>query len=280
MNKQWKALTEEERAVLLEKGTEAPFSGVYNDHFVDGIYVCKQCEAPLFTSVMKFKSQCGWPSFDEAIDGAVMRAVDADGVRVEILCARCEGHLGHVFDGENYTATQTRHCVNSVSMNFLSFEALLNAAESEDARFGLAYLAAGCFWGVEKRLMMLPGVLATRVGYMGGDTSDPTYEQVCRHTTGHAETVQVIFDNARLSFEKLLRYFFTMHDASQKDRQGVDVGSQYRSAIFVLEAGQEKIAGDVIEDLRQNGETIVTEVTRGKRFWPAEESHQKYHFRR
>lgn len=112
-------LNEQEEAIIVHKATEAPFSGVYNDHFEQGTYICRQCGSALYRSDSKFASHCGWPSFDSEIEGAVKRAKDVDGVRVEILCAHCDGHLGHVFEGEGFTPKNTRHCVNSLSLSFV-----------------------------------------------------------------------------------------------------------------------------------------------------------------
>ncbi len=267
----YRKLTPEEEAVIVHKGTEAPFTGEYVDHFVPGVYTCRRCGAMLYRSDSKFHSGCGWPSFDDEIPGAVKRQVDADGRRTEILCANCGGHLGHVFVGEGFTPKDTRHCVNSLSLLFVP---------EDQVKYGRAYFAGGCFWGVEYLLQQQPGVIATTVGYMGGDTENPTYEQVCTHTTGHAEAVEVLYDPVRVSFEQLAKLFFEIHDPTQVDRQGPDIGDQYRSEIFYTDEEQRIVAERLIAELAARGLKIATRVTPAGKFWPAEDYHQDYYLKK
>ncbi len=270
-----KPLTPEERRVIVDKATEMPFSGRYCRFDEEGTYRCRQCGAPLYRSQDKFDAGCGWPSFDDAIPGAVRRAPDPDGHRTEILCARCGGHLGHLFEGERLTPKNTRHCVNSLSLDFEPA-----AASGEEAHTETAIFAGGCFWGVEHMLAQLPGVVDVESGYTGGATEHPTYEEVCRHTTGHAEAVRVTYDPAKVSYETLARLFFEIHDPTQRDGQGPDLGNQYRSEIFYASPEQEATARRLIARLRAKGYDVATEVTPAGRFWPAEEYHQDYYARK
>jgi len=142
-----------------------------------------------------------------------------------------------------------------------------------------ATFAAGCFWGVEQRFAALPGVTGTEVGYTGGTTPQPSYEQVCSHTTGHAEAVRLEYDPQRISYEELLAAFFGMHDPTQLNRQGPDVGDQYRSAVFFHAPQQEKAARSAVEQLTESGvfkRPIVTQIAAAPEWWRAEEYHQKY----
>ena len=264
-----RSLTPEEERVIVHKGTEPPFSGIYTDHHEQGLYRCKRCGEALFRSEDKFDSHCGWPSFDNAIPDAVKEQPDADGKRTEIVCAKCGAHLGHVFKGEGLTAKNVRHCVNSVS---LDFEAPTPVTEN-------AYFAGGCFWGVEYHFDKLPGVLKAESGYMGGSKEDPTYKQVCTGATGHAETVHIVFNPMEISYENLAKLFFEIHDPTQANRQGPDVGTQYRSAIFYESEDQKKTAETLVERLRAKGLDVKTELLPAGVFWPAEDYHQDYYFR-
>ena len=262
----WKKLTPQEEYVIVHKGTERPFTGQYDDHFDTGIYTCRRCGAGLFESDSKFASHCGWPSFDDQIPGAVRMQPDADGVRTEILCAACGGHLGHVFAGERLTPKNTRYCVNSISMDFLPAKTLERAV-----------FAGGCFWGVEYYLKNAPGVISTTVGYTGGDVNSPTYKQVCTDKTGHAEAVEVVFDPNKATYEQLAKLFFEIHDFTQWNRQGPDVGTQYRSAIFYAGDQQRKVAEGLVAQLKGKGYDVKTQILPLVRFWPAEVYHQDYY---
>ena len=283
-NRTMKPLNAEEKRVILDKGTEAPFSGRFYNHKASGTYVCRQCGAPLYRSTDKFDSGCGWPSFDDEIPGAVKRLPDSDGRRTEITCARCGGHLGHVFLGERFTPKNTRHCVNSLSLEFIpadsSHDGENGARDVLPIETDTALFAGGCFWGVEYMLSKLPGVRSVESGYTGGTTRNPTYEQVCSHRTGHAEAVRVVFDPRQLTYEELARQFFEIHDPTQLNRQGPDVGDQYRSEIFYISPEQRRIAEELIAELRGKGYAVVTRVTPASTFWPAEEYHQRYYERK
>ena len=262
-------LTPEEERVIINKGTEPPFSGKYYKFDGKGTYLCKRCGASLYKSTDKFDSGCGWPSFDDAIPGAVKRTLDSDGIRTEITCARCGAHLGHVFEGEGFTSKNTRHCVNSISLNFES--------DSQNVKTEKAYFAGGCFWGTEYLLKDMPGVISARVGYMGGHTKNPTYQEVCEGNTGHAEAVEITFDSSETNYETLAKFFFEIHDPTQIDRQGPDVGDQYRSAIFYTDDHQKETSIKLINILKTKGFKVVTEVAKADTFWEAEKYHQDYY---
>lgn len=259
-------LNEEEKRVILNKGTERAFTGLYFDSKETGVYTCRQCNLPLFKSTDKFNSGTGWPSFDDQISDHVTQIKDADGMRVEIVCTRCKGHLGHVFKGEKFTKKETRHCVNSISMDFVP-----------QSEMDTAIFASGCFWGTEYYMERMEGVLFTTVGYIGGKKENPSYKEVCTGNTGHAEAVRVIYDRRKTNYEALAKLFFETHDPSQVNRQGPDIGTQYRSEIFYLDEKQKQTAQSLIQYLNTKGVSVATKVTLATEFWPAENYHQQYY---
>lgn len=263
-------LTPEEENVIVYKATERPFTGKYLNNTEKGTYTCKRCNAPLYCSQDKFESHCGWPSFDDEIKGAVRRIPDADGMRTEIVCANCGAHLGHVFEGEGFTAKNLRHCVNSISMNFVPDKTVPTE---------VAYFASGCFWGTEYHFMKAKGVRATTVGYMGGHTMNPTYKEVCTGTTGHVETTEVVFDSTQTTYEDLIKLFFETHDFTQTDGQGPDIGEQYHSVIFYANNEQKAIAEKYIKILTEKGYKVATQLrpAENNEFWDAEDYHQEYY---
>lgn len=264
-------LSEEEKNVLLHKGTERPFVGKYTNEKSRGIYTCKICDAPLFDSSAKFDSGTGWPSFDDAIEGAIKRIPDADGRRVEIVCANCGAHLGHVFEGEGFTAKNTRHCVNSISLN------LVKKPDIKDKNLSYAYFAGGCFWGVEYYMQKLEGVKEVISGFMGGHVKNPSYYEVVRTNTGHLETVEVVYDSSVISYEEIAKTFFEIHDPTQTNGQGPDIGEQYLSAVFVNNEEERKTVESLIEKLEANGYRVATKIVEKSEFYAADESHQDYY---
>jgi len=264
----FKYLNSEEKYILKGKGTEPPFTGKYNDFFEPGIFLCRACKSPLYESNTKFNSGCGWPSYDDEIPGAISRNEDLSGgrVRTEICCANCDGHLGHVFYGEQITKKDTRHCVNSLSIQFKAYKHL------ERATFG-----AGCFWHIEKIFKNTKGVYLSSVGYMGGNTENPSYEEVCNGDTNHAEVVTLYFNPEVISYIKLLEIFWKNHNPTTLNRQGVDEGTQYRSVVFYHSNKQKNLFHlSMIKESKHWKNPIVTQVISASKFFRAEEYHQDY----
>jgi len=274
----WKAnlqkLSPLEKHIIIEKGTERPFSGKYVNTDDTGIYRCKVCNMPLYRSGDKFRSHCGWPSFDDAIPGSVKEIQDRDGRRIEIVCGRCGAHLGHIFRGEGLTPKNTRHCVNSVSLVFEKKE------KGTVTGLKKAYFAGGCFWGVEYYLEKLKGVKEVTSGFMGGRTKNPSYRDVVYKNTGHLETVEVVYDPEKISYERLVKTFFEIHDPTQRNGQGPDIGSQYRSAVFVSSPKEKQTVERLIGILEKKGYKAVTKILPAKVFYKAESYHQDYYRRK
>lgn len=272
---EFRKLTKEEEKVLLEKGTEAPFSGKYEQFSGKGVYSCKRCGNFLYRSESKFNSGCGWPSFDEEIIGALKEVMDTYSIRTEITCSRCGAHLGHVFRGEKRTPKNTRFCVNSISMDFIPDSELKETKE-------IIYLGGGCFWCTEAVFKRVKGVLGVVPGYAGGKTENPSYEEVCSGKTGHAEIVKVEFDKTRISLEGILNVFFSLHDPTTLNRQGDDIGDQYRSLILYNNLFQKEIIENYIKKLEEEKvfeDKIVTEVKKFDKFYPAEDYYKDYYER-
>jgi peptide methionine sulfoxide reductase msrA/msrB len=267
--------------ITQKEGTERAFCGTLLDNKKSGIYACVVCGLPLFSSDHKFDSGTGWPSFFREFDPAHVARREDRGhgmVRVEIECARCASHLGHVFD-DGPRPTGERHCLNSASLRFHEKGSELPAG-SRPVETRTAYFAGGCFWGIEHYFQQGPGVIDAVSGYMQGKVDRPSYKQVCEGDTGHAETVKVVYDPARISFRRLLEAFFVMHDPTQLNRQGPDHGEQYRSGIWYADPEQKREAEEFIRELqardRSKGRSIVTQVEPARTFFAAEDYHQDY----
>jgi peptide methionine sulfoxide reductase msrA/msrB len=265
----YESLTPELLRIVRDKGTEKPFSSDYVKPLQQGTYLCRACGNALFRADSQFNSHCGWPSFDDELPQRVRRQTDADGRRTEILCQNCDAHLGHVFGGEKLTPNNLRHCVNGLAIEFVADKSVLNTEE--------IIVAAGCFWGVQYYLDRLAGVIKTEVGYIGGDLQNPTYEEVCSKKSGHYEALRVIFDTDKTDLSTVIKYFFEIHDPTQTNGQGPDLGPQYLSAVFYYNEQQQQTVQTIMDTLQSLGYDLSTRLLPIAVFWPAENYHQQYY---
>lgn len=288
-----KKLTPEQFDVTQKNSTEKPFQNRYWNHKEVGIYVDVVTGEPLFSSEDKYDSGTGWPSFKKPIDKSMIQTKQDNSLftedRVEVRSKHGDSHLGHVFkDGPGPDGN--RFCINSASLRFVPLDkmeqegykeylSLFKGVSKLKTDYALATLAGGCFWGVEELIRKLAGVIETEVGYTGGKADSPIYEVVKKGQTGHAEAIQIKFDPKKISYEEILNYFFRLHDPTTLNRQGNDIGTQYRSAIFYHDDEQKKIAEKVKDRVDKSGKwksKVVTEIVPASKFYPAEGYHQDY----
>jgi len=288
-----KNLTDLQKHVVFDNGTESPFDNEYWDNKSDGIYVDLLSGKPLFSSIDKFDSGTGWPSFTKPIDSELLQEQTDDSLdmsRVEARSKDSDIHLGHIFNDGPEEHGGMRYCINSASLKFISkedlkkegYEKYLNLFETEnDGRTAhqKAILSGGCFWGIEELFSKLDGVIDVVSGYTGGNILNPTYEIISSGTSKHAESVEITFDPEKISYEKILKFFFKIHDPTTLNKQGNDIGTQYRSAIFYTDSNQKETAQSLINEANKSGifpKKLVTKLEKLDKFYKAESYHQDY----
>jgi peptide methionine sulfoxide reductase msrA/msrB len=279
-DEEWKKqLSPDQYYVLRQKGTEQPFTGKLLLNKEKGVYKCEACGNELFTDDMKFDSECGWPSFDKEIAGGKIKTVEDNSLdmhRTEINCGRCGSHLGHLFN-DGPTKTGLRYCVNSLSLEFVSTK---DQQKSIANTIDTITLGGGCYWCVEAIYQQLDGVIKAESGFSGGHVANPSYEAVSTGKTGHAEVVQITYDNTKISLAEILKVFFSVHDPTTLNRQGADVGTQYRSVIFYRNQQQQQQANDIIKAQEKEhiyDNPIVTTEVAFDQFYKAPDYHQNYY---
>jgi len=267
--------------VTKEGGTEEPFNNAYWDEKRHGIYVDANTGEPLFSSQDKYDSGTGWPSFTKPINDSTIKEIkDTTFGMIRTEVRTDASHLGHLFDdGPN---GESRFCINSASLRFIPYEDLADEGYEEYEKlfpYKQAVFAGGCFWGVEHLLEETNGVISAISGYSGGNVENPTYEQVSTGKTGHAESVKVIFDPEVISYEELLNIFWRLHNPTQTNGQGPDIGNQYRSVIFYMDEEQKQIAEKSKEEFDKKNvfnNSASTQIVPFYRFYKAEGHHQDY----
>jgi peptide methionine sulfoxide reductase msrA/msrB len=283
-------LSDLQKYVTLENGTEQPFNNKYWNNKEEGIYVVIISMEVLFSSKDKFDSNSGWPSFTKPINNKVITTLKDNShnmTRIEVRSAKSDAHLGHVFNDGPIDDGDLRYCINSASLKFIpkdkmaenGYEKYLYLFDKNNNHIKQAILAGGCFWGMEHLFANLKGVIDVVNGYSGGDIANPGYKIVSSGISGHAESIKIIYDSTKISYENILRFFLQIHDPTQLNRQQNDIGTQYRSAIFYQDQQQKEIAQNIIKLANDSGKfpgKIVTEITKFKEFYQAEQYHQDY----
>lgn len=287
-NQKQSHLTKTQKYVTQDGGMESAFHNEYWDNHAAGIYVDLVSGTPLFLSIDKYNANTGWPSFSKPINkNSILETEDnaRKTPRLKVQSVDSGSHLGRAFfDGPTDKGGMC-YCMNSASLHFIPIHELQEKGYAEylsyfdNIQHDRAFLAGGCFWGIEELFRSLEGILDAKVGYTGGTLENPTYEQVRSGSTGHAESLEILFDPTKISYTRILKFFFMIHNPTSLNKQGGDVGTQYRSAIFYLNEEQKKIAENIIKVASSSGifsKKIVTEIVEASEFFTAEEYHQRY----